>query len=234
MKKTLGLLFSTCGLGLVASSAFAGSTTLGGSGWVATWPEGTDVQLTTLTDQDNTLVVSQSVTVDTRQIIPIVFQQIDDDAPEYIVLRNAQVSNQSGQDWGGYQFTLLGPTSGTNLDPRFTADSTGLTPPAGFTIGPFGQPQWFDADRLNPVDAPRSVVVGSGLLADGQSMTAGTDLYLWTGPAAQPDRVFALKQGPTVKVPSLIPFPSALWSGLSTMAGLATWGAVHRRIRRAG
>jgi MYXO-CTERM domain-containing protein len=213
-KLTVG---TTIGVALAfAAPASAGFIDLSG-GWRATWDDSLD-GLVDIVDNgvtDGAQFIQKSA--EFRQgseggifpSIPIVFQQIREDASEWIVIDDEIIFNNTGEDWTGFQFDLVDDGNAV-FDPVRTAASGGGGP-IGFSIAPFTTAEF--SDDLQRLD------IGGGTLSDGDFWfpgDGGDDGQLWIDVvvgAMGEFTVFTLKETP-------VPGPAAL--ALLALGGVAT------------
>jgi len=223
--------------GLAVSSAQAGSTQLGNSGWTASWDNSFDSRLDLSVDFESTdtVFLEKFVTFNTSDInesggfidpVVITFQQTSANAKEWLVLNDETVTNQTGLDWNGFKFTILDGSTGTSQDVQFDEAKTNLGDNAGFSINPFTTFQYSDNHQvleLGGGTVPTSPPFGPNVWFPG--VEAG-GLYIHASAIRDELRTFTLKETPLPGGPgNIIPLPAAAWSGLSGLAGLALIGS---------
>lgn len=211
-------LLAILAVAVIAGTAPAGTIVLGNSGWAATWASFRDPVLSVNVDFEtaDSVFIEKKINFLPSDLNPtaffidpavIVFQQISPNAKPFIVVNDEQVINNTGLDWIGFEFTLLGATFDTAL--------TNVNQPGGFSIDPFTTATYLNNNSL--------LQVGGGVVPSGP---AGNNvwfpgaqsggLYVISAPGgAGTMTAFSFKEQPII-----IPLPAAAWTGLGTLAGL--------------
>lgn len=233
-KLSLAVLAGLSGL-IGANAAQAGSYALGNSGWTATWDSHNDGRLALNVDGEtcDSVFIEKHVTFYSSDFnesgafidpVVITFQQTSANAAKYLVINDEAVVNRTGQDWTGFRMTLL-PSDGSV---QFNPGLSDISPPgSGFSIDPFTTHEFSENNTLFTVGGGvvPSEPVGDNVWFPGSK---GGNLVIDTNQGAFCDQAtFSLKEQPLV---SAIPLPSAAWSGLSGLAGLALVGS-RKKLR---
>jgi hypothetical protein len=221
-----------------AGVAQAGSVALGTSGWTATFPDNFDSVALTVQGQDATTVyIRKTATFGTFDFLPIVFQQTSATALPRIAIESEGLTNNTGSAWGGFQWAILGSSTGTDADAQFNVTDSNLGQPTGFSIAPFTDFAFTDNSGTGSASQPLVLTVsGGGTVANGALYEPGDgvgdgSLVINAAPNASGDYTFALKERPTTgetPPPNVIPLPAAVWSGLSSLLGLGAIGLFRR------
>jgi hypothetical protein len=232
MVRSVGVLSAAAGCLVVAGPAHAGMMALGNSGWTASWPDAFDVQLEVLGEGNGQLMLRKTATFNTVDNVPIVFQQTTADAAAFISITEEALTNNTGSDWGTFRFALLGGSTGTAADPHFDIDATNIDGADGFSINPFTEHAYMDNGLAPDNTFPKMLLLSGGTVANGDIFRPGEQsgaLVIATSPNADGEnagQTFVLKELPGVS-PTLIPLPSAFWSGLMTLGALGLIGAAR-------
>jgi len=223
--------------GLAVSSAQAGSTQLGNSGWSASWDDSYDsrLDLNVQFESTDTVFLQKFVTFVADDLnesgefidpVSIVFQQTSANAKPWLVFNDEEVVNQTGLDWNGFQFTVLDGNTGTSQDVQFDQAKTDLGNNAGFSINPFTTFEFRDNNQvleLGGGTVPTSPPFGPNVWFPGAESGG---LYIHATQITDVLRTFKLEEKPLPGGPgNIIPLPAAAWSGLSGLAGLALIGS---------
>lgn len=237
MVRSLGAIEAAAGCLAMASVASAGSTVLGNSGWTASWPDAFDVQLEVLGEGNGQLMLSKTVTFNELNSVPITFQQTKADAAGLVSITEEALTNNTGSDWGQFRFILLSGDNGTTSQPHFDIDATNIGGVDGFSINPFTQHEYQDNAGQPNTNLAKVLSLTDGTVANGDVFRPGKEsgqLVIAAYPAADGGnggQVFTLKELPGVG-PNVIPLPSALWSGLIGLTGLALFAGSRAVARR--
>jgi hypothetical protein len=217
-------LAGIAGLALTWSSAVAGTTvkSLGG-GWVATWDDSQDVDLiVTNSSQTADALILKKVAFFTKQdgfggVSPIVISSLRQSptAPQFLVIDEEVVHNQTGLDWIGFQFAIE-PSS---TQAAFDTGATDVSPPgSGFSISPFTNAVFSDDNRVLTLSGG-TVLSAPALPSEFTPGIASGALVIDTR-ANLANRLtdFVFEEQP------IIPLPAAAWMGLSGLVGLGVIG----------
>lgn len=223
-KVSVAVVAAVAGL-FAVQSANAGSVVLGNSGWVASWSDALDGNVAINYDFESrdAVYVEKFINFDGQSDllagnvdpVAIVFQKVSTNATPYIVMNDEILINNTGMDWTGFEFTLL-PSNGAVV---FDQGRTDIAPPGnGFSIDPF---------TTHAYNANSTILtVGGGVVgtqAGSNIWFPGTEsggLAIQTNALGTQLGAFTLKE-----MPIGIPLPTAAWSGLSGLVGLALLGA---------
>lgn len=237
MVRSLGAVAAATACMALTGTANAGSTVLGNSGWTASWPDAFDVQLEVLGEGNGHVMLSKTVTFNQLSSVPITFQQTKADAAGLVSITEEALTNNTGSDWGQFRFILLSGDNGTTSQPHFDVSATNIGGVDGFSINPFAQHEYQDTAGHPNTDLAKVLSLTDGSVANGDVFRPGKEsgqLVIAAYPAADDDnggQVFTLKELPGVG-PNVIPLPSALWSGLIGLSGLALFAGSRAVARR--
>lgn len=232
------------GLALTAGSAQAGFAVLGNSGWTASWNDvpGTDyiVALHTIAEGQDRVSFKKVATFGPERVdkatgvilpIEIVFQQTTFSASQLTVVNSEFITNQTGKDWTGFQFSVVdgttGTTGATHFDKAATGEFNSTVAPFGFHIEPFTTGQY------GPItSADQNLVLTGGTVANGAVWSPGGggtrgQLVINANPTRSGGfKTFVFEEQPISGV--VIPLPAAAWTGLSGLIGLGLFGAAKK------
>lgn len=230
------LLAAAAAVGLSAAGAYAGSLTLGTSGWTAEWPDSANVSLAVEGQDSSTVYVKKTAAFSTFDNLPITFMQTSTSALPQIAIESEAVTNNTGEAWNGFRWIILGSSTDTNADAQFNVSDSKVGQSDGFTIVPFTNFAFTDNSDTGSADQPKVLTVnGGGTVADGSVFAPGSQLndgslLIHAAPNAAGDYAFTLKEVPLGgSTPPIIPLPAAFWSGLSGLLGLGALGLIRRR-----
>jgi hypothetical protein len=202
-------------LALGASTALAGSTVLGTSGWRASWDPTLDPYVNIYLDTVDVDAVYITKSADFTQPpgpggfapIPILFEQIAWPAVHQIVIEDETITNHTGHDWTDFHWDLLDGTDATfNDGPDFL-----------FTTSPFDNQSfspdlkgfWVDGFGLGPggTDAviPNGTVWTPGSGAGGGQLAMDVVVN-----QNEPYTIFTLKETPTPEPAAIVLLLAAL------------------------
>lgn len=224
LKKASLAALAVAGLSLGASSALAGSVTLGTSGWSASWDSSLDARLGIVFDGESTdsVFVEKFATFTTNEMtngvpsgLVVTFHKDSTNAKPFLVIDNEAVTNSTNATWNGFQFILAPAGSGVTFDTGKTAG-----PPA-FSINPF------TTATYSPDSTVLTVGGGSlGSTSPNNTWFPGTSGALWITTAGASTTLdnFSFKElpivGPGPGPGPAVPLPAAAWSGLTGLIGL--------------
>jgi hypothetical protein len=218
-KWTNSLLLAAVTGALSVGAANASTVTAGGvvGGWTVTFPAGVSVSESLSATGVPTLLLDEAANFKFSKGLILNFTQQSADATPDIAIVTKTVSNNTGSAWGGFQFILATPLQSGS--PATFAGTSGFSSTTPFTTSSFSS----DGSTYS---------LGGGTFPSGTTETwsgSGDGLVVSAGPTAGvPYQAFSLKEIPS---PSSIPLPSAAWSGLFCLAGLAIAG-LARNARR--
>jgi hypothetical protein len=218
---------------IAAHDAKAGSIAAGG--WTATWPSHLDgvLELRQIPGESTdrvTLVYEKFADFQggpdqfgQLPTYPISFQQTSTEAARYIAITDETVINNTGVDWTGFNFTILGGTNGAAISPSLSLD---------FSIDPF--------TRFNYSDDNKSLTVDGGVVRNGEPWFPGFEsgaLVIDAAPISSGATLqsFVLKEQPLTGGNGdnpVIPLPAGAWSGMIGLAGLGLYSLRHSLRRR--
>ncbi len=162
--------------GLRVSEAPAAVSTFGG--WQAEWSntldnaDGTYVTLTVLGLRNGQWVAMEKVAVFADPAsrsgigaIEINFTQISPNAVPQLVITQENITNATGVDWTGFNFSITGGVAGSAGLPHFDLDGT-FNNSAPFSINPF-ELTGATTEVTTEATVVRGIELGNGTLADG-------------------------------------------------------------------
>jgi hypothetical protein len=218
-------------LGFGASGAKAGSVIRSGStvdGWTITYPTG--ISLIEDAVVGNTLQIEKEAAFVSMEGLVITFTQDAPaaDAAQYISIVNENVTNLTGQSWGGFQMFLSNPEAPINAPATFVSQFNEITPFATGTL----------STDVTPNDT--YTLGGGGSVAPGATALwgydpNGGDLTIDANPNAnygaqgQYPQSFGFKELPNA---ASVPLPASVWMGLAGlgMAGLVVQGKKAKKV----
>jgi hypothetical protein len=183
-------------------------------GWTITFPSG--IALVEDAVVGNTLEIEKEAAFTSMEGLVITFTQNGSmkTAAKYISIVNENVTNLSGQSWGGFQFILTSPLAPAIPAANFTSEFTEITP---FSTGTL-------SSNVTPNDT--FTIGGGGSVANGTTALwgydapgmPGGDLTIATHPSCGPyPQTFGLKELPNA---ASVPLPASAWMGLVGLVGL--------------
>jgi MYXO-CTERM domain-containing protein len=231
--KSSTLLAAAAVMGLTAGGAYAGSLTLGTSGWTASW-NGDSSPLTYVSEDADNVHITKSVAFDSFENFAITFQQTSTTAVPQIAIDSESLANNTGQAWSGFRWIILGSSTDTLADAQFNDVATNAGGSGGFSINPFTTATYSDNSGTGTIAQPLVLDVSGGTVAAGDTYSPGADsgsLFIHAAPNAAGDYAFTLKEIPVGgnSPPPAVPLPAAFWSGLTGLLGLGGLGALRRR-----
>lgn len=205
----------TAAAGIIAvAQAASGATVLKNGdtldGWKVTFPAG----ITLVAEDGNTLALHKGATFDSAEGLDITFTQTSPAASPTITLLDESVTNNTAAPFNSFQFLLLNTLPGDAAPAAFDSAANTFKQIAPFTKSDFSSD---------------TITLSGGSLAAGDTAhfgggTDGGSLVIDAHPAASGlKKVLDFKEIPTTG-PASVPLPSAVWSGLSMLAGLGLIG----------
>jgi len=191
---------------------------VGNSGWRVTFSPGISLTYDEGLSTGPELVLEKAADFQSDEGLDIAFTQVSYSASPTISITDETLFNQSGSNWGGFQFLLR------DFDNGLTSPSFGSGPAFAGSTPPFG----------SQADTSNTITLGSGNLADGGTTQwgygpTGGELTINGAPSTSGiKQVFTLKEIPVV---AAVPLPAAGWTGLSGLLGLGLIAGA-RRVRR--
>jgi hypothetical protein len=187
-------------------------------GWVANIPDVDvgNINLTFARLSNGTYFFTKTATI-TRDNDPLIitFQKTNANAPA-LAIANEAVTNKSADPWIGYRIFVSSGTDSSGTPAYTLSGSVGTA--GGFTIDPF--------TTFAFANDSQDLVLGGGTVNVGQTWTPGAVdgsglLIVNSGPSSDH---FSLKE-----IPIPIPLPAAVWTGLSSLIGLAVLKSARQR-----
>jgi len=207
-------------------------------GWQAEWSNtldnanGTYVTLTVLGMRDGQWVALEKVAVFADPAarngigaIEINFTQISPNAVPQLVITQENITNVTGVDWTGFNFSITGGIEGSAGLPHFDLDDT-FNNSAPFSIEPFEL-----TGTTSEAGVVRGIELGNGTLADGSIWWPGVpkgSLVIFSSPnPTGPRQSFRFIEQPRISDPPPIPEPATITT--ITIGGVFLLG-LRRRL----
>lgn len=236
------------GLSAAANApAQAGSLVLGTSGWTASWSSNLEdssqsfVTLTVLAETKDAVILQKVAAFAAAPdqyglIAPIEleFKQTSVNAVKQIIITSENVWNDTGVDWGAFQFIIEDGTTGDpSKDVHFNLYES-FYDSNPFDASPFTT--WAASSTSESSTLPQIITFSGGTIASGSTAWTpgiGTnpdagEVVINANPSADGTQRFVFKELP---IATAIPLPAAAWMGLSSLAAMGLFGGI-KRIRR--